>query len=492
MVVMVEATGALVVKESAQQHGAPKVLSAEEWAVQNFAQVDLGLQRLTQRVVEIAAKMAAHPEESLPRQMEDRSALVAGYRVLNNDKVTMAALHSPHYAQTLEAARRSPVVLMVQDTTELDYTAHPSTKALGPIGDGRGRGLLLHSTLAVVPEGRQLLGLAHAQAVLRELAPKPRPRWACSAEGRLWEEAARGVGSPPEGVTWVHVADRGGEDFGFMVACSDLGKGFLVRAFHNRVLKWEEDDPRAKQKEARHLLDYARSLPPSAETEASYTVSVPPGDRQPAREARVVMAWAGATIPAPTQGPRELRRHAPIKVWILRVWEPDPPEGAEALEWILLCSLPITSVEEALRTVDWYSCRWLVEDYHMCLKTGCKVEETQLDDGEDIRRLLGFEALIAVRLLQLRQCARQAPELPAKAVVEPLMVDVLARRLRKDGQALTIGQFWQSVARLGGHQGRRSDGPPGWRTLWKGWRFLSDMTEGVRLFTSATTSTGCV
>lgn len=460
----------------------PRVLSASEWAGQQYAQVDLGDQRLNRRALEMAAKMAAHPEVSLPNQMGSRGALLAAYGVLNNKKVTMQALLAPHGRQTLEAARREPVVLMVEDTTELDYTGHPSKGGLGPIGDGKGRGLLLHTTLAVVPEGRQVLGMAHAQVVVREPTPKKAPHWKRSAEAQVWEVSAGAVGQPPEGVTWVHVSDRASDVFEYMAACVDLGKHFLVRAFHNRRLSWEDGSPEGAGEEARALLDYARSLLPSQEPKASYLVQVPATKKQPAREARVVMAWTEALIPPPSQAPPEIRKHAFIRVSILRVWEPEAPGGAEPVEWVLLSSLPITSVDEALRTVDWYTCRWLCEDYHQCLKTGCRVEETQLDDGADVGRLLGFLAAMAVRLLQLRQQARQMPELPAKVVVDPFLVDMLALRQNKDGTTMTLGEFWRSVAQLGGHQGRCSDGPPGWRTIWKGWRLLSDLTEGARLF----------
>lgn len=467
---------------------APKVLSASEWAARQFAQVDLGDQRLNRRALEMGAKMAAHPEASLPNQMESRSALLGAYRVLNSEKVAMEALLAPHRRQTLETAGRYPVVLMVEDTTELDYTAHASKKGLGPIGDGKGKGLLLHSTLAVVPQDRQVLGLAHAQVVRREPTPKKAPHWKRSAEAQLWEVSARSVGSPPEGVIWVHVSDRGSDVFEYMAACVDQGKQYLVRAFHNRLLGWDEDAPQAETEEARALLDYARSLPAVADPRASYTIHVDATKKQPAREARVVMAWAEVTIPPPSQAPPEIGQHAPIQAWVLRVWEPDPPAGAKRVEWILVSSLPITTVEEALRTVDWYTCRWLAEDYHQCLKTGCRVEETQLDEADDVCRLLGFLIPIAVRLLQLRQRVRQSPELPAKAVVDPLMVDVLALRRKSLLPTMTLGQFWQAVAGLGGHQGRRSDGPPGWQTLWKGWRYLSDLTEGARLFARGSTS----
>ncbi len=462
-----------------------KVSSPEGWANLHFGQVDLGDQRLNRRAVAIAAKMAARPEASLPHQMGDLKALGRAYGLLNNERVTMDALLAPSCRLTLEAARDCAVVLMVEDTTELDYTAHRSKEGLGPIGDGKGRGLLLHSTLAVVPEGRQVLGLAHAQGVLRVPKPKPVPKWSSSEESEVWVASARAVGSPPEGVTWVHVSDRASDDFGYMVACVELGKEFLIRAQHNRALGRDPQAPEGGEED--HLLDQARSLPACPDPEASYVVQVSAHNRQPAREARVVMAWTGVTLPPPSKAPAEVRRHGLLRVSLLRVWEPDPPAGAEPVEWVLLSSLPIATVHEALRAVDWYTCRWLCEDYHMCLKTGCRVEATQLDDGTDIRRLLGFLTPLAVRLLQARQAARQSPGSPAKAMVDPLMVEVLARRQNRDAETMTMAEFWRLVASLGGHLGRRGDGPPGWRTLWKGWRFLSDLAEGARLFASGAT-----
>jgi Transposase DNA-binding/Transposase Tn5 dimerisation domain len=462
----------------------PVVLSASEWSAQQFAIVNLGDQRRNKRALEIGTKMAAHPEASLPQQMEDHDALRAAYGVLNCPEVTLEALVAPHCAQTLATARRAALVLFVEDTSELDYTAHPQTRGLGPIGDGKGRGLLLHSTLAVLPAARQVLGLAHVQVVLRQPAPSKHSHWTRSPEAQLWEHSAQAVGTPPAGVTWVHVSDRGSDIFEYMAACVDLDKDFVVRAFHDRVLGEETGSPSGSEEVAHTLLDYARHLPPVPT--AGYTVHVPAhpvkGKMKPARDARVVLAWASVTLPAPVQAPPPIRSHPPLRVWVLRVWEPDPPPDVAPVEWILLCSIPIETIADAYRTVEWYTCRWLCEDYHQCLKTGCRVEQTQLDDGADICRLLGFAAPIAVRLLQLRQLARPTPDLPATAVVDPVLVEVLARRQRLIAATLTIADFWRVVARLGGHQGRRRDGPPGWQTLWKGWRYLSDMAEGAQLF----------
>ena len=463
------------------------MLSANEWAVQQWAPVKLGDQRRTQRAVEMGAKMAAHPEASLPEQMQAPSTLKAAYRLLNDPAVTLEALISPHCQQTRTAAGRTPVVLLVEDTTELDYTHHRSKKGLGPLGGkGSQQGLLLHSTLAIDPDTRAVLGLAHQQVVVRQPTPKPEPLRTRSPEAQVWEVSAQAVGSPPPAAQWVHVGDRASDIFEFMVACRAQGKHFLVRAQRNRLLAWGAAAPLADQREAQALMDYARTLP--AAVGSAYTVPMPARDQQAARVATLAVQWAPVTIPPSRGAAPAARQYGALPVWVIRAWEPDPPPAVEPLEWVLLTSWPVRGLAEAHRLVGWYSCRWINEDYHQCLKTGCRIERSQLDEAADIARLLGFSSLIAVRLLQLRQAARHTPEIPATALVEPLMVQVLAARQHTDWQAMTAEQFWHRVARLGGHQGRRRDGPPGWRTVWRGWRYLSDLTEGARLFVSLPSS----
>jgi hypothetical protein len=453
----------------------------QEWAQQQWAKVDLGDRRLNRRAVEMGARMAAHPEDSLPNQMQSWAALNAAYRLLNHPGVSMSKLLEPHLQQTLGQARAAPVVLWVEDTTELDFTPHPHTQGLGPIGDGKGRGLLLHSTLGVIPGSRRIVGLGSVQVVLRQPKAKKHTHWTRSPEAQLWEQSAQQVGRPPHGAIWVHVSDSGSDSFEYMAACRQNQKHFLVRVFHNRRLSWEADLPQAQQAEARKLLDYARSLP--FDPASQYSVAVQATPKHPAREAQVQLAWGALTIPVPTQAPDAVQAYAPLAAWVVRAYEPQPPDGEEALEWILVTSLPVQSLADAQEKVSWYTHRWLCEDFHQCLKTGCRLEATQLDHADDIQTLLGFAAPLAVHLLQLRQEARLAPETPAVQVVDPLQVKLLVRvlALKIEVQALSLDQFWRYVAQLGGHLGRKGDGPPGWRTLWRGWRYLSDLTLGAQL-----------
>lgn len=129
---------------------------------------------------------------------------------------------------------------------------------------------------------------------------------------------------------------------------------------------------------------------------------------------------------------------------------------------MLVTSLPTTTCAHAWLRVDWYRCRWIVEKYHQCLKTGCRLEERRVHTAERLIRLLGLLSPIAVRLLQVRDTARRVPESAAVQNVEPEAVTIIAASIGLPLEQVTVTVFWQEVARLGGHLGRRRDGPPGW------------------------------
>jgi Transposase Tn5 dimerisation domain/Transposase DDE domain len=270
------------------------------------------------------------------------------------------------------------------------------------------------------------------------------------------------------------VSDRESDIYEYLHECQTLAKYFVVRAYHNRFLAAEslaDDSPR--------LLSTARAWEAPQDGQV-YTVDVPANKDQPKRQAVIALQWGKLTLSSPSY----VRPASTLTITVVRAWEPDPPSGAEAVEWILLTSWPISNWADARQVVDWYECRWLIEDYHQCLKTGCRIEASQLDQAHDLQRLLGFATPIALRLLQLRQTARGAPDQLAAATIEPIVLQILARRFQHTATEITLAQFWLDVAHLGGYLGRKRDGPPGWRTLWKGWRLLSDWADGARLATS--------
>ena len=400
------------------------------WAYQQWGRCVLGDRRLTARAVAIGSRIAAEPSASLPKQMGSWAALVGAYRFLDNAQVTLENLLRPHWETTRAAAGRVPVALVIQDWTTLDYSAHPQTQGIGPVGSRRQRGLLLHSVLAVEPTQRPVLGLAYAQVIIRaeQRTRKTQHVRQESAEGQAWEQAVEALGAAPAGVTWVHVSDRESDIFEYLLACRTYGKHFVVRAFRNRRLPG-----------VAHLFDTVRTWPVAPGAEKGYMVEVAATPAHPKRQARMVVSWGAAQLVPPTYVTGE----KPLEVQVVRAWEPNPPPDAEGVEWILLTSWPVTGLADADQALRWYECRWLVEDYHQCLKTGCRVEQTQLDSGADLQRLLGFRAPVAVRLLQLRQAVRRVPEAPAQTVVDPVTVKLLAAYFHQAPATLSLQDFWR-------------------------------------------------
>jgi hypothetical protein len=448
----------------------PVVTSSTDWAERTFATVDLKDRRRERRAVSLAAGMMRHPDASLPQQLGTPSALKAAYRLLDEDDVTHAALSQPHWQATRDQAGRQNLVLLIQDTTEIDHSQHAKTKGLGPIGNGRGRGYLLQTVLAVVPQPRQVLGIAAQEPFLRKQAPKGQScaqRRSRERESQVWSRMVKAVGPPSDGSTWVHVGDRYSDIFDFLEACREQRCHFLIRVTQDRRIYAEDGTVES-------LLTAVRALPAQDQPD----LHVPAHDGQPARTARLSISFRAASLRPPAHS----RQKPPLAVWIVRVWEADPPDDVdEPLEWILLTSVPTLTVAEAWERADWYTCRWLVEDYHQCLKTGCSLEQRHLQTYDGLVRLLGFLALIAVRLLQLRELARLEPERLASAALPGDLVRVVAHLADVPVEELTLGSFWRTVARQGGHQGRKGDGPPGWKTLWRGWLDIQLLLEGVHL-----------
>lgn len=449
------------------------LLDPAAWAAATFGGCELGDARRNRRVLAIAERLAAQPGASLPAALGEPALLKATYRLLHADFVTAERLTATHRAQTRAVAGAAGVTLLVQDTTEVDYTAHRSVTDLGPIGNGCTRGYLLQSVLAVRPDADEVLGLAALTPFLRQ----PQADRGSSAahrrhrarESDIWAQTAAAVGPPPPGATWVHVGDRGADVFTFFAACREATADLLIRVTQDRCAT-------AADGTATHVLQAARALP--AVAARAHPLSARRG--VPARTAALQLAWTGLTV----RPPADVRGETALPAWVVRVWEADPPAGVEPLEWVLLTTVPVTSVADAWARVGWYERRWLVEEYHRGLKTGCRVEASQLQDRPALWRLLGLLAPTAVRLLQLRQAARTNPEQPASVVLPAEVIAVVAAKTDHSVAGMTVGRCWRLIARLGGHQGRRGDGEPGWETLWKGWRTVGLLVEGVHLAAS--------
>ena len=453
------------------------VADARAWAEQTFAGAKLGDPRRTRRLVHSAAQIAAHPEKAFT-QVFGWNDLRGFYRLCDQAPATTAAVQTPHWQQTRLAMSRQALVLVLHDTTELDYSSHHHLAGRGQIGNAFGQGFLQHNSLAVLPQPRQVLGLAYQQWKVRQPAPEGESTYQRKRrrrESELWADGFRGVGVAPEGCCWVDVCDRGGDDYETVRAARELRHHVLVRVTQNRLVFVTPEHDRQE-----YLLDHARALP----SRGSDTVEIPGRGGRPPRTAVVQLAGGAVWMPAPAGTPK--RRQQPVPaLWVVRIWEAEPPAGVqEPLEWVLLCSLPASTLDELRERRDWYCCRWLIEVYHDIEKNGCREEARCFETAERMETCVAVLALVAVRVFQLRQALATQPQAPAEQVGTAEEIKVLRRIVKHQGTRFTVRDFVRAVARLGGFLGRKRDGEPGVRALWRGYQRLQDMVFTLHLLDS--------
>lgn len=448
---------------------------ARRFGEEHFGAARLGDERRTRRLVDSANQIIQHPGGTLPDKFGDPAGLKGLYRLMNADPVTHEAVLGPSRQRTLAlATERAGPVLFVHDTTELDYTGLKSLTQLGRIGNGSHRGYLCHNTLAVIPGTREVLGLAY-----QFLARRPRVKRTESRterrdkpdrESRLWKQASQTLPAPGAGQLFVEVADRGADLLEFLDQVEASGRSYLVRSKHNRRIELEDGTQTKLHTFARGLSEQGRK-----------TVDVPATKQQPARSACVSIAWSKVTLRMPKQA-RGHYRGVPLTTWVLCVREIDPPAGVKPLEWILLTNVPVETLAEAHQRIEWYECRWVVEEYHKVLKTGCGIETLQFTTEEALKPAIALLSVTALFLLALRDASRQpdAASRPATDVVPVACVVALSLwRFREPRTDLTVHEFFYALARLGGHQNRKRDHLPGWIVLWRGWTKLQSMTEAL-------------
>jgi hypothetical protein len=451
---------------------------ALHWATLNFGGAPLDHARRSKRLVRMAQAMSENPRMSLPKQFSHWSDLTAVYRFLSNEDVDPQAILKPHQTLVRRQAAEHPVVLCVQDDTQLDFTLRSGTKGLGMTGDGHGRGLLQHSAIAVLPDKRVLGVLDVAwHAVQRvnkgETRLQSQSRWAVTD---VWQEAAQAVGAWPPGSRLIHVGDRHADLFRFLHEATLLGHGFVVRAMHDRYV-----DERAQ-----HLWNKLSSQAALGTTTVTLGSQRDKGNRikRVSREAQLTIRVAPILVAPPCKDPRTSKT-PPLALWAVYLLEEHPPQGVPAVEWMLVTSLQAITLEQALEIIGYYTCRWVIEEWHRCLKEGCGIEKSQLDEAEDIQRLAAIMCVLAVRLLQMRDLADSAEaESPAAlaAMVPPLYVQLIASLAKVPTEELTPRKFWHTIAKRGGWLGRKQDSRPGWIVLWRGWSDLVQMVRGAELY----------
>jgi len=450
------------------------------WAQAEFGTVPLRDQRSRDRLVNVAATLAQRPDGSLPQHF-DWAELKGLYRLIHKAAADPARLQDAHRERTRVRMTRPDPVLIIHDTTQLDFTDHAAVRdQLGPVGDDGGCGLLQHNSLAIDPTGHAVLGLVFQQTFVRDKAPVTETRMQRQQRARResgrWAAGVRGVGPAPAGTCWVDVGDREADFFEPMATSRLLGHHFLIRLCQDRRLQPADGDAAVT-----HLLAAARGVAGSVED----VVAISSRGGRPAREAPVQLSSLRVRVPPPVRD-KKWKGHPPLEMTLVRIWEAEPPAGVEGLEWILGTDLPGQTPADLLRCRDWYARRWAtIEEYHKVEKTGLGIECVRFQTRERLLAILALLSVVAVRILDLRWRRDAAPEADASMVATPPEITLVRRANRMAGATMTVRAFVDGVAKLGGWLGRRGDGPPGWQSLWRGYQRLADMLLGLELLAGA-------
>lgn len=424
--------------------------------------------RLFNRLVRIVEDLAAKPNSSVAEACGNWAATKGVYRFWDSERVTPEGIRASHREATVERIGGQPLVLAIQDTTDLDFTHHPATQGLGPLEHPALRGLKVHSVLAVseggVPQGLlqqavwardpEDVGKRHRRRQ-RETADKESQRWLTAVQGT--EDVV------PIDASVVTVADREADIYDLFALPRRAGSELLIRAAHNRRV---------------NDVGYLWQTVEQAPLAGHYTFTLQRKEEMPARQATLTVRFRQVRVQPP--GHRHSRAALPaVPITAVLAQEEAVPEGVKPVRWLLLTTLAVTTLEAALCCVRWYSYRWLIERYHFVLKSGCHVEELQLETAERLENALATYCIVAWRLLWLTYEARRIPEAPSSLALETHEWQALYCTIHKTSippaEPPTLQQAVRWIAQLGGFLGRRSDGQPGVKTIWRGLRRLDDI-----------------
>ncbi|MGC9458136.1 MAG: IS4 family transposase, partial [Halothiobacillaceae bacterium] len=413
-------------------------------------------------------KLGEKPTLSIPAACGGWDETRAAYRLFDHPEVSAERVLAPHIACTEQRLREHPRVLCIQDTTELDYTTKKGIAGLGPLNYETRRGLYLHPTLAVTPE-RVPLGLLDLHSWAREPGSlgqnKDPDRPLEEKESVRWVDGFAHINELAEQLTdtrLTYIADREGDLYDLFVEapCPEQGADWLVRVNHQDRLLGDGRTLRA-------VIDAAPVL-----TEISF--ERPAANGRKARTVHQQLKAVRVTLKPPARPDRTL---APVTVTVLLATEANPPADEDPLDWLLLTNLPVETAEQAIEKLAWYLCRWQIEVYFKVLKSGCRIEQLQLEKRERLEPALAFYMIIAWRVLFLTMLGRECPNMPCDTVFaneEWRAVYLVTQRKPPPEQPPSLDTMVRLVATLGGFLNRKADGPPGPKTLWIGLQRVPD------------------
>lgn len=421
--------------------------------------------------------LAEQPETSVPQASANASESQGLYRFWTNERVQPEQILASHRSSVVERANAASVVLAIQDTTALDFSGLKQTSGLGLINQRQQQGSKVHSCFAVSGSGAPL-GLLHQHTWTRaERTGKRgarRKQATSEKESQRWLDtltaAAQGI---DETVCLVHVGDREADIYDLFVQPRRSNSQLWIRAAHNRKVQHELDD----------LIPALEQAP----VRGQQTIALERHPERPARSATLTVRGLQVTLAVPRHH-KQPKQCQPVTLKVLLVEEVTPPAEGKPIRWLLLTTLPIDSFEQAWQCVQWYSLRWLIERFHFTLKSGCRLEQLQLETAQRLLKALATDAIVAWRLMWLTYGARLSPDDSCETVLQAVEWKLLRRKFEPKNRSQkppTIRQAVRWMAQLGGFLARNGDGEPGLKTLWRGIRVLQHLLEGAQLTAKA-------
>jgi hypothetical protein len=417
------------------------------------------------------------PSAPLPQAMRGEAALEGAYRLLNNKKVKPGALLAPHVAGTAERIVAAGGAFCISDTTELRFGGE-GRSGLGPL-QGGGRGFLVHLSLAVARDGSRLpLGALSVESIVRAEEPKKRrgtrkSRGAADSESLKWSRGAVAAETAVGGrAPIIHLMDREADIYTLFAMFYGRGSRYVVRLAQNRLVTSEHDDATMRLFDALEVSGDAvvRDVPLSPRK-----VATKQSPRRAARLAHLAIAAQTLTLHRPVHAAKD--QPESLRLNFVHVYEPNPPDGEQPIDWKLVTSEPTDSAQAIEAIVDAYRTRWVIEDFNKAIKTGCAFEKRELESAHALLNLFAIIVPVAVQLLALRNLAAANKAALASSILLPAQLAALRAASRMPlAPHPTAEQALLAIAALGGHL--KNNGAPGWQILHRGMQELQLFTAG--------------
>lgn len=451
-------------------------MSVAEWVKEELSTSDLSDQRLNNRLENLVTALYAQPNKSIPQACNGWAETVAAYRFLDNSNVTMEKILAPHKEATIERIKQERVVLMPQDTTELNFSHREEMKGMGKLSRCFEQGFHVHPTIALTANGT-CLGVINSEAWIRKslghtkdrydkkIEEKESMRWINSY--RICNEIAK---QAPDTLI-VNIGDREADIYELFAerdASKKEGAHWLIRACQDRKLVIEN----GKKTVASTVKKAVRKMP----VIGNIKFLLPRRDNKKGRIVKQEVR-SGQFI---LQPPRSQKKLEPIKVNAIFCTEikGTKARGEKTVEWILLTSLPIDTEAQVLEIINWYLYRWQIEIFFMVLKVGCKIEALQLETYNRVANCLAMYMIIAWRIMFCTMLGRECPDVNCEIIfdkVEWQAAYVATTKKRPPNKPPTLREMIRMVAKLGGFLGRKNDGEPGVQSIWIGLQRVKDL-----------------